>query len=62
MMVGKNAFFILSATFFEHGYLAHFSMKTYKFQACILEIQMEGRVSQNVDLGPSFFYSMKCGN
>ena len=30
-----------------------------RFEKCILEIQMEGSVSQNVDISPSFFF-MKC--
>ena len=32
-----------------------------KFETCILEIQMEGRMSQNFDLGHSFNF-MKCKN
>ena len=35
---------------------AHMHMK---FDMCILGIQMEGNVSQNFDLGPSF-YVIKC--
>ena len=32
-----------------------------KFGMCLHEIKMEGRVSQNSDLGPSFCF-MKCRN
>ena len=37
------------------------SYKSFKFSTCIHEIWMQGRVSQNVDLGPSFDF-MKCRN
>ena len=36
--------------------IAHMHMK---FDTCILEIRMEGRVSQNFDLGPRFYF-IKC--
>ena len=36
--------------------IAHIHMK---FNMCILEIQMEGSVSQNFDLGHSFYF-IKC--
>ena len=49
--------------FFEQGYLAHFSMKTFQIlnMCCVLEIQMEGSMSQHYDSGPSFNL-MKCRN
>ena len=33
----------------------------FKFETCILEIKIEGSVSQHFELGPSF-YLMKCRN
>ena len=39
----------------------NFSHRLFKFETCILEIQMERSVSQNFDLGPSFYF-MKCRN
>ena len=37
------------------------SHKPFKFSACIHEIWMQGRVSQNFDSGPGFDF-MKCRN
>ena len=37
------------------------SYKSFKFSTCIHEIWMQGSVSQNFDLGPSFDF-MKCRN
>ena len=29
---------------------------SFRFETCILEIQMEGSMSQNFDIGPSFHF------
>ena len=37
------------------------AFKAFKSLTCFLDVQMEGSVSQNFDLGPSFDF-MKCRN
>ena len=59
-MVRKNINFSFHQ-FFEHGDLPHLSIQFFKLLTSIHEISMEGSMSQNVDLGPSFDF-MKCRN
>ena len=39
------------------AYIAHMHLK---FGMCILELQMEGALSQNLDLAPGIYF-IKCG-
>ena len=47
--------------FFNMNISVNIADTPFKFETCILEIRMEGSVSQNSDLGPSFNF-MKCRN
>ena len=61
IMVGKNKFDILPTFFFNMDISLLITYKSFKFSTCIHEIWMQGSVSQNSDLGPSFDF-MKCRN
>ena len=58
-MVGKNENLIFHEYFFNMEISLTIPHKAFRFKTCIHEIQMEGSMFQNSELGPSF-YSMKC--
>ena len=60
MTVGKteNSFFF-HKYFLNKDISLNITHKAIIFSACIYEIKMQGNVSQNFDLGPSFYF-MKC--
>ena len=60
-MPRKNGNVIFQQYFFNMDISLAISHKPFKFSACIHEIWMQGSVSQNFDLGPSFDF-MKCRN
>ena len=52
MMVRKNENVIFHDYFFSMDISLPSSYKPFAFSTCIHKTQMQGRVSQNVDLGP----------
>ena len=60
-MVGKNENLIFHQHFLNMDISLPITYKSFKFSTCIHEIWMQGKVSQNFDLGPSFDF-MKCRN
>ena len=54
IMVGKNEYLNMDISLL-------ITYKSFKFSTCIHEIWMQGSVSQNFDLGPSFDFT-KCRN
>ena len=61
IMFGTNENLIYYQHFFNMDISLPILYKSFKFSTCIHEIWMQGRVSQNFDLGPSFDF-MKCRN
>ena len=59
MLVRKSENVIFHKHFLNIDISLPFTHKPLKFSICIHEIWMEGSVSQNFDLGPSFDF-MKC--
>ena len=60
-MVGKNENLFFYQLFFNMDISLPITYKPFKFSTCIHEIWLQGRVSQNFDLGPSYDF-MKCRN
>ena len=58
-MVGKNENLIFHEYFLNMDTSLNIASKPFKFSTYIHKIQMEGSLSQNFDLGPSFHF-MKC--
>ena len=48
--------------FFNMDISVNIAHTSFRFETCILEIQMQGCMSQNSDIGPSFHFmkSRKC--
>ena len=61
IMVGKNENLIFYQLFLNMDISLPITYKSFKFSTCIHEIWMQGSMSQNFDLGPSFDF-MKCRN
>ena len=61
MKVSKNKKSFFSEHFLNKDISAIIAFSSSKFEMCIDEIHMEGSVSQNFDIGPSF-YLRKCRN
>ena len=61
MKVSKNKKSFFSKHFLNMDISAAIALSCSKFEMCIHEIYMEGSVSQNFDIGPSF-YLRKCRN
>ena len=61
IMVRKSENVIFHQHFLNIDISLPISYKPFKFSTCIHEIWVQGRVSQNFDLGPSFDF-MKCRN
>ena len=61
MKVSKNKKSFFSKHFLNKDISAVIACSSSKFEMCIDEIHMEGSVSQNFDIGPSF-YLRKCRN
>ena len=61
IMVGKNIYLIIYQHLFNMDISLPITYKSFKFSTCIHEIWMQGSVSQNFDIGPSFDF-MKCRN
>ena len=61
IMFGKNENLIFYQHFLNMDISLPVSYKSFKFLTCIHEIWMQGKVSQNFDLGPSFDF-MRCRN
>ena len=60
-MRGKNKKVIFGQLFLNKDISADIPYTPFKFLTCILKIEMQGSVSQNVDISPSFDF-MKCRN
>ena len=61
IMVRKNENVIFHQHFFNIDISLPISCRPFKFSTCIHETLLQGHVSQNFDLGPSFDF-MKCRN
>ena len=61
MNVSKNKKLFFSKHFLNMDISAAIALSCSKFEMCIHEIDVEGSVSQNFDIGPSF-YLRKCRN
>ena len=55
-MLGQNKIEIFHIYFLNKDFSLTIAHRPFEFDTCILEIQMEGSVSQNVDIGPSFHF------
>ena len=53
-MLGQNKIEIFHLYFLNKDFSVTIADSPFKFETCILEIQMEGSVSQNFDIDPSF--------
>ena len=53
IVVGKNKIFIFYEYFVNNDMSVAIAHSLMKLSTCIHEIQMEGSVSQNFDIGPS---------
>ena len=60
-MLGQNKIYIFHLNFLNKDFSVTIAHRPFKFETCILDIQMEGSMSQNFDIGPSFHF-MKCRN
>ena len=60
-MRGKNKKLIFGQLFLNKDISADIPFTSIKFKTCIPKIRMQGSMSQNVDIGPSFYF-MKCRN
>ena len=56
IVLGKTNLFIFDSHFFNMDISDNIVYRPFNFLTCIVEIQMEGSVSQNVDMGPSFYF------
>ena len=61
MKVSKNKRSFFSKHFLNMDISVAIAFSSSKFEMCIHEIHMEGSVSQNFEIGPSF-YLRKCRN
>ena len=61
IVLGKNKMLFFHSQFLNMDISVNITYRPFRFETCILEIQMEGSVSQNVDIDPSFFF-VKCRN
>ena len=60
-MLGQNKIEIFHLYVLNKDFSVTIAHRSFKFETCILEIQMDGSVSQNFDMSPSFHF-MKCRN
>ena len=61
MKINKNKKSFFSKLFLNMDISAAITFSSSIFEMCKYEIHMEGNMSQNVDIGPSF-YLRKCRN